>query len=181
MLNSVLINLARYSIQEYMLNKTLIDKIELYEKYPQLCDERATFVTLMLEGRLRGCMGSLLPHRRLLEDVYENAQNAAFRDFRFQPLSVEEFEKVNIEISLLSLPKIVIYESIEELKEKVKPDIHGVILQQDQNKATFLPQVWEELPSFNEFFSHLCLKAGLAEDSLKYFPEIYTYEVEKIK
>ena len=146
-----------------------------------LNDQRACFVTLKLEDRLRGCIGSLLPQRKLIDDVIENAQNAAFRDFRFQPLSKKEFEKVEIEISLLTIPKMVIYDSVEELKEKIRPNIDGVILKQEQNKATFLPQVWEELPSFDEFFEHLSLKAGLDIDSLTHFPEIFTYQVEKVK
>lgn len=104
-----------------------------------------------------------------------------FRDFRFQPLSKKEFEEIEIEISILTVPKIVIYNSIEELKEKIKPGIDGVILRKEQNQATFLPQVWEELSSFDTFFEHLCLKAGLEFDTLNYFPEIYTYQVEKIK
>ena len=178
---SILLKLAQDSIKEYLYDKSIIDKVELKAVYEFLNDERATFVTLSLDGRLRGCMGSLYPHRKLIDDVIENAQNAAFRDFRFQPLTKEEFEKVQIEISLLSLPKPVIYESIDELKEKIKPGIDGVILQKDQNKATFLPQVWDELQSFDEFFEHLCLKAGLDIDSLEQHPDIFTYNVEKIK
>ena len=178
---SILLKLAQDSIKEYLYDKSIIDKVELKAVYEFLNDERATFVTLSLDGRLRGCMGSLYPHRKLIDDVIENAQNAAFRDFRFQPLTKEEFEKVQIEISLLSLPKPVIYESIDELKEKIKPGIDGVILQKDQNKATFLPQVWDELKSFDEFFEHLCLKAGLDIDSLEQHPDIFTYNVEKIK
>lgn len=181
MSNSMLLELAKDSIKEYMQNKSIIDRVDLKSEYEFLNDERATFVTLKLDGRLRGCMGSLYPHRKLIDDIIENAQNAAFRDFRFQPLSEKEFEKIEIEISLLTVPKILIYESIDELREKINIGVDGVILQQDQYKATFLPQVWEELSDFDSFFSHLCLKAGLAEDSIKYHPEIYTYQVEKIK
>ncbi|WP_428026562.1 AmmeMemoRadiSam system protein A [Arcobacter sp.] len=181
MSNSILLKIAKDAIEEELYNKSIIDRVDLEANFDFLNDQRACFVTLKLEDRLRGCIGSLLPQRKLIDDVIENAQNAAFRDFRFQPLSKKEFEKVEIEISLLTIPKMVIYDSIEELKEKIRPNIDGVILKQEQNKATFLPQVWEELPSFDEFFQHLSLKAGLDIDSLTHFPEIFTYQVEKVK
>ncbi len=181
MSNSILLKIAKDAIEEELYNKSIIDRVDLESNFDFLNDQRACFVTLKLEDRLRGCIGSLLPQRKLIDDVIENAQNAAFRDFRFQPLSKKEFEKVEIEISLLTIPKMIIYDSVEELKEKIRPNIDGVILKQEQNKATFLPQVWEELPSFDEFFEHLSLKAGLDIDSLTHFPEIFTYQVEKVK
>lgn len=181
MSNSILLKIAKDAIEEELYNKSKIDRVDLEASYDFLNDQRACFVTLKIDGRLRGCIGSLKPTRKLIDDIIVNAQNAAFRDFRFQPLSKKEFERVEIEISLLTLPKIVIYDSIEELKEKIRPNIDGVILVQDQNKATFLPQVWEELPTFDEFFESLSLKAGLDLDSLIHFPEISTYQVEKIK
>ncbi|WP_428023474.1 AmmeMemoRadiSam system protein A [Arcobacter sp.] len=181
MSNSILLKIAKDAIEEELFNKSIIDRVDLESNFDFLNDQRACFVTLKLEDRLRGCIGSLLPQRKLIDDVIENAQNAAFRDFRFQPLSKKEFEKVEIEISLLTIPKMIIYDSVEELKEKIRPNIDGVILKQEQNKATFLPQVWEELPSFDEFFEHLSLKAGLDIDSLTHFPEIFTYQVEKVK
>ncbi len=181
MSNSILLKIAKDAIEEELYNKSIIDRVDLEANFDFLNDQRACFVTLKLEDRLRGCIGSLLPQRKLIDDVIENAQNAAFRDFRFQPLSKKEFEKVEIEISLLTIPKMIIYDSVEELKEKIRPNIDGVILKQEQNKATFLPQVWEELPSFDEFFQHLSLKAGLDIDSLTHFPEIFTYQVEKVK
>ncbi len=175
----ILLDIAKKAIEEELLNKSLIDIVELESNYNFLNDIRACFVTLKIDGRLRGCMGSLQANKKLIDDVIHNAQCAAFRDFRFQPLSKQEFEEIKIEVSILSVPKIVIYDSVEELREKIRPGIDGVILKKEQNQATFLPQVWEELPSFDEFFEHLCLKAGLEFDTLNYFPEIYTYQVEK--
>ena len=175
----ILLDIAKKAIEEELLNKSLIDIVELESNYNFLNDIRACFVTLKIDGRLRGCMGSLQANKKLVDDVIHNAQCAAFRDFRFQPLSKQEFEEIKIEVSILSVPKIVIYDSVEELREKIRPGIDGVILKKEQNQATFLPQVWEELPSFDEFFEHLCLKAGLEFDTLNYFPEIYTYQVEK--
>lgn len=177
----ILLDIAKKAIEEELLNKSLIDRVELKSSYDFLSNIRACFVTLKIDGRLRGCMGSLQAHRKLIDDVIHNAQCAAFRDFRFQPLSKDELDKLDIEVSILTVPKILIYDSVEELKEKIKPGVDGVILRKEQNQATFLPQVWDELPSFDEFFEHLCLKAGLEFDTLNYFPEIYTYQVEKIK
>jgi AmmeMemoRadiSam system protein A len=177
----MLLDLAKQSIEDELYNKSSIDSLSLENEYAFLSEPRATFVTLTSEKRLRGCMGSLLPHRKLLDDIIHNAKAAAFQDYRFQPLSKEEFVNIDIEVSLLSLPKVLIYSSLDELKEKIQPGVHGVILRKDHNKATFLPQVWEQLPSFELFFEHLCQKAGLCQDCLKQFPEIETYEVEKIK
>jgi AmmeMemoRadiSam system protein A len=183
MSNSILLKIARDAIEEELYNKSIIDRVDLEANFDFLNDQRACFVTLRTENGLRGCIGSLFPERKLIDDIIVNAQNAAFRDFRFQPLSKKEFENVDIgiEISLLSIPKIVIYDSIDELREKIRPNIDGVILIQEQNKATFLPQVWEEIPTFDEFFEKLSLKAGLDIDSLTHFPEIFTYQVEKVK
>jgi len=180
MSNSILLDIAKDAIEEELFDKAKIDIVDLEAKYNFLNDIRACFVTLKLDGRLRGCMGSLQAHRKLIDDVIHNAQCAAFRDFRFQPLSKKELDEINIEISLLTIPKIVIYESIDELKEKIKPGIDGIILKKEQNQATFLPQVWDELPTFDEFFEHLSLKAGLEYDTLNHFPEVYKYQVEKI-
>lgn len=178
---SILLEIAKKAIEEELFDKSIIDIVDLESNYDFLNDIRACFVTLKIDNRLRGCMGSLQPNRKLIDDVIHNAQCSAFRDFRFQPLSKKELNELNIEISLLTVPQIVIYESIDELKEKIRPNIDGVILKKEQNQATFLPQVWEELPSFEEFFEHLSLKAGLEFNTLNYFPEIYTYQVEKIK
>ena len=164
------------------LNKTpSIDTKELLEKYPALAQQRATFVTLTLDGGLRGCIGSLVAHRTLLDDLIHNAQSAAFEDPRFYPLSPEEFKKIVIEVSLLSPPEVILYDSIEDLKSKVSVGVDGIILQKESKKATFLPQVWEQLPTFELFFSHLCQKAGLSANCLETHPLIWHYRVEKIK
>lgn len=181
MQNDILLDVAYKTIKDELYNGSSIDRLALERDHEFLSEERACFVTLTLDGRLRGCIGSLLPHRKLIDDVMNNAKSSAFKDYRFQPLTKSEFERVNIEISLLTIPKVLIYETIDELKEKIRPGIDGVILQKNHNKATFLPQVWDELESFDLFFDHLCQKAGLCIDCLKQHPEIQVYQVEKIK
>ncbi|MBV5348659.1 AmmeMemoRadiSam system protein A, partial [bacterium] len=109
------------------------------------------------------------------------AQSAAFHDPRFSPLSQEEFSIIKIEVSLLSEPKLVSYTDKAELKSLIYKGKDGVILRVGNYQATFLPQVWEELDDFESFFAHLGMKAGIGNDPLAYHPEIYTYQVEKIK
>jgi AmmeMemoRadiSam system protein A len=72
-----------------------------------LCNHAATFVTLRLAGELRGCIGSVDPHRALGDDVAHNAHAAAFRDTRFPPLAPEEREHLAVEVSVLS-PRVAI-------------------------------------------------------------------------
>ena len=152
----------------------------LLARHPELAEQRATFVTLTLNGALRGCIGSILPRRALIDDVIENARAAAFNDPRFAPLSPEEFERVDIEVSLLTLPQPLPWEDIDDLRRKLRPGIDGVILRFDGRQATFLPSVWEQLPDFDQFFQHLCRKAGLPADCLRLHPDIHVYQAEKI-
>lgn len=181
MKTEILLNLVKVAIEDELLKKESLDITALQEEYEFLNDIRACFVTLYLNSSLRGCMGSLLPRRKLVDDIIHNAKAAAFCDFRFQPLSLEDFKNIKIEVSILSFPQELIYSSIEELKEKIKVNIHGVILEHGQNRATFLPQVWEQLPTFEEFFLNLSKKAGLSENCLASFPKISVYEVDKFK
>lgn len=180
-MEKVIRSLAKQAILDGLNKMQSIDTKALLEKYPPLAQQRATFVTLNLDGRLRGCIGSLVAHRTLLDDLIHNAKSAAFEDPRFYPLTPEEFKKVVIEISLLSPPEAILYDSIEDLKSKFSVGEDGIILQKEGKRATFLPQVWEQLPTFELFFSHLCQKAGLSENCLESHPNIWRYRVEKIK
>ena len=85
-------------------------------KFSELSKPKATFVTLTLDGGLRGCIGSLIAHRAFLDDLIHNAKAAAFEDPRFYPLTKEEFEKTHIEISILTEPEIVEYTDTADLK-----------------------------------------------------------------
>lgn len=177
----VFLLLARQAIEEVLFHKVLIDKKALIAQYPELGEKGATFVTLTQNNRLRGCIGSLVAHRTLIDDLVSNARSAAFKDPRFVPLSCEEFDTVKIEVSLLSAPKALPYDTIAELKEKIVSGVDGVVLSSRGQRATFLPQVWDELPTFELFFTNLCQKAGLPHNCLEVHPAIETYRVEKIK
>lgn len=178
--NNSLLELVKSSINEEFDKTTCVDR-SLKEKYPQLKEQRATFVTLNINGNLRGCIGSLLPQRALFEDIVYNAKAAAFKDPRFPPLSQDEFKKIEIEISILTIPTPLSYKDTSDLKDKLKIGIDGVILKDGPYQATFLPSVWEQLPSFELFFAHLCQKAGLSQNCLEKHPEIFIYQAEKIK
>jgi hypothetical protein len=131
---------------------------------------RTSFVTLKKDGTLRGCIGSLEARRPLGADVVANARAAALQDPRFAPLAREEFEaqgskSVDIEVSLLSTPRRILFEDHEDLIRQLRPGQDGIILEAgDENpgrRATFLPQVWESLPDPEQFLAHLKQKAGI--------------------
>lgn len=122
---------------------------------------RATFVTLMIEERLRGCIGSLDAKRPLGEDIIANARAAALQDPRFAPLSREEFERTEVEVSMLSAPKRIVFEDHADLIAQLKPGEDGIVLEAEGRRATFLPQVWENLPEAEQFIAQLKQKAGI--------------------
>jgi AmmeMemoRadiSam system protein A len=181
-LKRVMLQIARAAIGEELTGKKELTeevKEKLKAAYPELAKPGAVFVTINERSSLRGCIGSLIPHRPLLDDLIDNAKAAAFGDPRFAPLRSEEFDLITIEISLLSEPKPLPYTDVHDLRKKICPRIDGVVLKLGDRQATFLPQVWEELPDFDQFFAHLCAKAGLPPNCLEYHPEIYIYQVEK--
>lgn len=129
-----------------------------------LRESRATFVTLTQGEELRGCVGALEARRPLAEDVAANARAAAFEDSRFAPLTLEEFARTQIEVSLLSTPKSVAFDDHADLLGKLRPGLDGVILEQveEGRRGTFLPQVWEDLSDPEQFVARLKHKAGIA-------------------
>lgn len=178
-LQQALLMLARASIEEAFGHPMPIDKSTLAAQFPEVEEERATFVTLKVDGKeLRGCIGSIIPHTSLYDDIVANAKSAAFHDPRFPALSEKEYRRCSVEVSLLSVPQELSYADADDLRSKIRPNVDGVILRLGGRSATFLPQVWEELPDFDQFFAHLGLKAGIGADVLSYHPEIYTYQAE---
>ena len=138
----------------------------------------ATFVTLTLHGRLRGCIGSLEAYRPLIDDVRDNAV-AAFRDPRFDPLSKTEFAEVLVDVSLLSKPEAMRFNSEQDALEQLHPGRDGVILECGGHRATFLPQVWAQLQQPQVFLRHLKNKAGLAEEFWSDDIKLSRYTVQK--
>jgi len=177
----VLLTLARAAIAKELGIPYKADIERIRAENPWLEEKGAVFVTLNTasSGALRGCIGSIIAHRSLFDDLMQNAKSAAFGDPRFNALSEEEFHQIRVEVSLLTPPQPLSYSSIEELKEKIRIGIDGVILKAGVHQATFLPQVWEQLPNFELFMSHLCQKAGMEPGCLGRYPEIFVYQVEE--
>ena len=146
-----------------------------------LAEPGASFVTLTRQGALRGCIGTLEAHRPLGVDVRENAVAAAFRDPRFMPLAVEEFEAIRVEVSLLSASEPMAVMNEQEALASLRPGIDGVVFEYGHYRSTFLPQVWEQLPSPAEFMAHLKRKAGLAADFWADQVRLSRYTVSKWK
>lgn len=142
-------------------------------------ERRGTFVTLTRNGQLRGCIGHITAQAPLIESVRENALSAAFRDPRFRPLSADELDRIAIEVSVLTEPQPLTYTSAADLLAKLRPGVDGVILKKGYHQATFLPQVWEQLPRKEEFLAHLCMKAGLDPEAWrKGGLEVLIYQVQ---
>lgn len=139
----------------------------------------ASFVTLKQYGELRGCMGSLEAHRSLWEDVHTNALAAAFRDPRFPPLTREELAITQIEVSVLSESRALVAHTEAEVLAQLQPNLHGVIFEFERHRATFLPQVWQDLPDKQAFMAALKRKAGLAPGFWSPEIKIRVYTVEK--
>jgi len=146
---------------------------------PWLREMRATFVTLMLDGRLRGCVGSLEAQRPLGQDIVSSARSAAFGDRRFSPLTRAEFARLDVEASLLSAPKRILFEDHADLLQQLEPGADGLILECDGRHATFLPQVWEGLPDPEQFLAQLKQKAGLDQSTRTSRCKLHRYRVAK--
>jgi AmmeMemoRadiSam system protein A len=173
-----LVETAKKTIQKALFNPK--DKSEPESvSSPKFQERRGTFVTLTINGALRGCIGHIIPQESLIEGVRVNAMNAAFRDPRFRPLGQNEFEKIKIEVSILTEPKPLAYTDANDLLSKLRPETDGLIIRQGYHQATFLPQVWEQLPNKRDFLTHLCLKAGLSGEAWIYDKlEVHTYQVQ---
>ena len=173
-----LLEIARESITARLENRQL----EAGKAAEELKKSRATFVTLTKNEELRGCIGSLEAHQSIIKDISQNAISAAFADPRFPPLSPKELAEIKIEISILTPPQNLEYSDTEDLLTKLRIGIDGVILSSGWNSATFLPQVWEDLPKKEEFLESLCIKAGLPFNAWQSGKiKIQTYEVENFK
>lgn len=130
---------------------------------PPLRELRATFVTLKLDGALRGCIGSLTAKRALAADVAENAFAAAFRDARFAPVTAVEFARLEYHISILHPPIEMTVESEAALVSQLRVGVDGLIIEEPPRRATFLPDVWQTLPDPQQFVAHLKRKGGWEE------------------
>ncbi|MGH8556827.1 MAG: AmmeMemoRadiSam system protein A [Methylococcales bacterium] len=147
---------------------------------PALKVLRATFVTLMKNGNLRGCIGSLQAIRPLVVDLARNAYASAFSDPRFEQVSAKEMDALHIQLSILSEPETMNFSSESDLVKQLQPGIDGLILEDSGRQGTFLPSVWESFPEPRDFLNQLKRKAGLAENYWSDRIEIARYSTETI-
>ena len=172
-----LLDLAYTAIKSRFDPRTALKPIE----EPWMAPLRATFVTLKMNGVLRGCIGSINPVRSVLEDIWHNAQAAAFQDPRFPPLSENEIEKISIELSVLTEVQALSVATETELLQVIRPGVDGLIIEDGHRKATFLPSVWEQLPDAQQFLNQLRLKAGMPDGYWTETLQCSIYQAEKIQ
>ncbi|HHL34300.1 MAG TPA: AmmeMemoRadiSam system protein A [Desulfobulbaceae bacterium] len=177
---NILLRLARQTIAKH-LNLPVSEPVEEVELAdPGLQAKRGVFVTLNKHGALRGCIGSLVGQESIIDGVRRHALNAAFHDSRFPPVTADEVPSLRIDVSVLSEPRPLEYRDDQDLVRKLRPHVDGVILRAPGGAgATFLPQVWDQLPDPQLFLSRLCLKAGLPQMAWQSGQlEIDTYQVQ---
>ncbi len=154
-----LLTIAREAVNATALNQPL-PRLDPHDFSYTLTENGASFVTLTISGGLRGCIGTLEAYQPLYVDVQKRAVQAASQDPRFSPLTPAELAHVKIEVSRLSKPEPLEYDTPEDLLTLLKPGEDGVIISEGHRRATFLPQVWDELPDARMFLSQLCRKMG---------------------
>ncbi|MCE1181620.1 MAG: AmmeMemoRadiSam system protein A [Rhodocyclales bacterium] len=176
-LGDSLLKLARQAINSHFGQPTATFTVD----QPELQKSGASFVTLTQNGQLRGCIGSLQAWRPLAQDVQQNALAAALRDPRFKPLTAEELARTRVEVSLLTAPEPMQFSSEADLLGQLRPGVDGIIFSAGPHRATFLPQVWEQLPTPQAFMAQLKRKAGLAADYWGDEVRIERYGVQKWK
>lgn len=178
-----LVRLARQQIERHLgvAPERPVAEAELAD--PVLQQQSGVFVTLHKRGTLRGCIGSLAAVEPIVEGIRRNALNAAFHDYRFQAVTAAELPELHVEVSVLTEPKPLAYRDADELLRLLRSGIDGVILSGPGGaSATFLPQVWQQLPAPAQFLGHLCRKAGLAESAWRSGNlDISTYQVQSFE
>lgn len=141
----------------------------------------ATFVTITKDGQLRGCMGTTVARRALLEDVRSQARAAAFRDPRFPAVTSDELDDLRFEVSVLGDASKLDVRTWEAACAALEPHEDGVIVRTEAGGALFLPQVWEKFSEAEPFLEQLWKKAGLPERYFDADVELQTFRVQKFE
>jgi uncharacterized protein len=181
MIPTLFLSIAKNTLLEHFALTSELDRDACIRKEPLLGDEGASFVTLHKDGALRGCIGSIIAHRSLFDDIVSNTLSAALHDPRFPPLRQEELSSLDVEVSVLTPPEEINYNDYEDLCKKIVVGKDGLILQHGGYQGTFLPQVWEQLPNVYEFLEQLSYKAGSSPDIYALHPKIFRYRVKAIE
>ncbi len=177
---STLLEIARTSISHGLVRHQSLD-VNPGRFSGLLIEPRACFVTLRLDGQLRGCIGRLEPDGPLVCSVSRNAYAAAFQDPRFRPVSDLESRELSIHISVLSIPEPMTFRDEEDLLNQLDPGVDGLVLETGRCRGTFLPAVWESLPEPKDFLSQLKVKAGLHPDAWPSDVQVKRYTCESVE
>lgn len=160
-LRGILLTLARDAITEALGRRRAMATTA--ERHPRLRERHAAFVTLKAAGQLRGCIGTLEAHSPLAEVVSDCAVGAALRDPRFPAVTAVELDAITISISVLAAPQALPVVDRDDLLMQLRPGSDGLVVHAGHRQATFLPQVWEQLPDPVSFVDQLLQKAGLPD------------------
>ena len=176
-----MLTLARKTLTEVVTSGKLplVDSAGLTAK---VMESKGCFVTLAKAGQLRGCIGNITAQGPLYSALMANTRSAALHDGRFSPVKPEELGSIQIEISVLTTPDPLYFSSPQDLLDRLQAGRDGVILQIGNRSATYLPQVWEQIPNKEAFLNNLAVKAGCPADAWKTGPvTVHTYQVESMK
>ena len=178
-----LLRLGRAAMERAVRGEKLapLDESTLAPLSPHLREDGASFITLTVRGQLRGCIGGLEARQSLAEDVRQHAVAAALEDPRFPPVTQDELNGIQIEVSRLTRPHPLEYKDAQDLLSKLRPHVDGVILRDGiYHRGTFLPQVWEKIPDPAEFLNNLCYKMGVSKNLWRNkHLDVLTYQVEE--
>ena len=169
-----LLSIARGALAERLLGEKQPISEASWLKKPG-----AAFVTLRTRNRLRGCIGTVIPYRSLVDDVRLNAVAAATRDGRFSPLQKRELERTSIEVSEISPLERIRCATEGELLQQIQPERDGLVMESDSGRGTFLPSVWESIPDPADFLRQLKIKAGMAPQCWPADLKIWRYSARK--
>lgn len=135
-------------------------------KFSQALNQhRTSFVTLKIDGQLRGCIGRLEADGPLVRSVARNGYAAAFQDPRFEPLTEPLWRQTDVHIAVLSKTTPMNFQDEDDLLRQLRPGVDGLVLEAGRCRGTFLPAVWQTLPNPKQFLGQLKVKAGLLPDA----------------
>jgi len=161
----ILVGIAKSTIERWFTREPRDISPEISKKFSE---KLGVFVTLKINGELRGCIGFTEPRFLLIDGIQRAALFAAFQDPRFPPLREEEFDKLEVEVSVLTKPSLILVRKPEDYLNTIKIGRDGLILEYSGCSGLLLPQVpVEEKWTVKEFLDYTCLKAGVSPETWK--------------
>lgn len=178
MSRSVLLDLARTSIEEVLQATDRIDRDAMIRLHPVLSGPVASFVTIWIGEEIRGSSGTAFAELPLIDDLVLNAKRAAFEDPAFAPLTITEYHQATIEVSLLTAPERVEYQDISELESRIRPGRDGLLVISNSYEKVFLPNRWVRREEIEKSLIRLEVEARLSSDASRRHPSVYLFQAE---